>query len=108
VDWDGGSAGARRPELIDVCRPWRSRSGSGDGWDGPGGPKAARRQASWVRRLREKMEAARRGTEGTHTTRSAADGVARAGWRAASSGPPRRLEREQQLHGLSTILAQGG
>jgi hypothetical protein len=26
----------------------------------------------------------------------------------ASGGPPRPLEREQQLHGFSTIVAQGG
>jgi hypothetical protein len=40
--------------------------------------------------------------------RHAADGGARAGSRAASHGPPRRLEQEQQLHGFSMIVAQGG
>jgi hypothetical protein len=56
VGWGGGSAGARRPELVDLCRPWRSGSGGGDG---PGGPQAAS-TGTLGRAATEEEEAARR------------------------------------------------
>jgi hypothetical protein len=85
VDWGGGSAGARGPELIDVCQPWGSGSGR-RGWAEGGVDQEAWSGGYW-RRGRRRADS---GTEVTHAARSATDGGVREGgwrWRRPSGKP---------------------